>query len=305
VRTCSKLLALLAFVLVIVVPRAVYAQASIAGTVKDSSGAVLPGVTVEASSPALIEKTRTAVTDGSGQYRIEDLRPGVYSVTFTLSGFSTIKRDGVELTGSFTAPVNVEMRVGAVTETITVTGETPVVDVQNASRETVLSKDVLNAIPTAGSYNSIVVLVPGLFGGQQDVSTGPCNSCTFNAHGAILNGARANSEARLLLDGLSIAVPQAGGTNYLTDTRDAQEVTFTTAGSKAEVESGGPVMNIIPRTGGNTFSGNAFGSWANDSLQGSNYTPTLKAAGLAAPNPLVKMYDFSAAVGGPIRKDRI
>ena len=302
-RAASRFLLLAGLGLLI--PGVAFAQASVAGTVKDSSGAVLPGVTVEAASPALIEKSRAAVTDGSGQYRIENLRPGVYSVTFTLAGFATVKREGIELTGSFTAAVNVDMRVGAVAETITVTGETPVVDVQNASRETVLSKDVLNAIPTAGSYNSIVILVPGLFGGQQDVSTGPCNSCTFNAHGAILNGARANSEARLLLDGLSIAVPQAGGTNYLTDTRNAQEVNFTTSGSQAEVESGGPVMNIIPRTGGDTFSGNGFGSWANSSLQGSNYTPALQAAGLAAPNPLVKLYDFSGAVGGPIRKDRI
>jgi hypothetical protein len=293
------------FALALLIPNGLYAQASIAGVVKDSSGGVLPGVTVEAASPALIEKTRAAVTDGSGQYRIENLRPGVYSVTFTLSGFSTSKREGVELTGFFTANVNAELRVGAVSETITVTGETPIVDVQNASRQTVLSKDVLNAIPTAGSYNSIVVLVPGLFGGQQDVSTGPCNSCTFSAHGAILSGGRANSEARLLLDGLSIAVPQAGGTNYLTDTRNAQEVNFTTSGSQAEVESGGPVMNIIPRTGGNSFSGNGFGSWANDKLQGSNYTPALQAAGLAAPNPLIKLYDFSGAVGGPIQKDRI
>ncbi len=296
---------LLSFLACVLASTAAFAQASIAGVVRDSSGAVLPGVTVEAASPALIEKTRAAVTDGTGQYRIENLRPGTYSLTFTLTGFTTVKREGVELTGSFTATVNAELRVGAVAETVTVTGETPVVDVQNASRETVLSKDVLNAIPTAGSYNSIVVLVPGLFGGQQDVSTGPCNSCTFSAHGAILSGGRANSEARLLLDGLSIAVPQAGGTNYLTDTRNAQEVNFTTQGSTAEVESGGPVMNIIPRTGGNSFSGNGFGSWANDKLQGSNYTPALQAQGLAAPNPLIKLYDFSGAVGGPIQKDRI
>ena len=302
VRLIRCLLLLAATVLV---PAAVFAQASIAGVVKDTSGAVLPGVTVEAASPALIEKTRAAVTDGTGQFRIENLRPGTYSVTFTLTGFSTVKREGVELTGSGTANVSADLRVGAVAETVTVTGETPVVDVQNASRQTVLSKDILNAIPTAGSYNAVLVLVPGLFGGQQDVSTGPCNSCTFSAHGAILSGGRANSEARLLLDGLSIAVPQAGGTNYLTDTRNSQEVNFTTQGSTAEVESGGPVMNIVPRSGGNSLSGNAFASWANDKLAGSNYSQDLKDAGLAAPNPLVRMYDFNGAVGGPIRKDQI
>jgi len=296
----------LAILGVLLLPALAHAQAGIiAGVVKDSSGAVLPGVTVEAASPALIEKTRSAVTDGSGQYRIENLRPGTYSVTFTLSGFSAVKRENVELTGFATFTVNADMRVGAVAETITVTGETPVVDVQNAQRQTVLSKDVLNAIPTAGSYNAVLVLVPGLFGGQQDVSTGPCNSCTFSAHGAILSGGRANSEARLLLDGLSIAVPQAGGTNYLTDTRNSQELNFTTQGSTAEVESGGPVMNIVPRAGGNAFSGNGFASWASPSLQGSNYTSELQAAGLAAPNPLVKMYDFNGAVGGPVRKDKI
>ena len=169
-RSSSRLVFL--FVLALVIPRAVFAQASIAGVVKDTSGAVLPGVSVEAASPELIEKTRSAVTDGTGQYRIENLRPGTYSVTFTLSGFSATKREGIELTGSFTASVNADMRVGAVAETITVTGETPVVDVQNAKSQTVLSKDVLNAIPTAGSYNAVLVLVPGLFGGQQDVSTG-------------------------------------------------------------------------------------------------------------------------------------
>ena len=154
IRVC--LLSLLA----IVVPHAVFAQASIAGVVKDTSGAVLPGVTVEAASPALIEKTRSAVTDGTGQYRIENLRPGTYSVTFTLTGFSATKREGLELTGSFTATVNADMRVGAVAETVTVTGETPVVDVQNAQRQTVLSKDILTIpeddIPSAKVTYTIV-----------------------------------------------------------------------------------------------------------------------------------------------------
>src|SRR2546423_3349496 len=101
------------------VPASAYAQASITGVVKDSSGAVLAGVTVEASSPALIEKTRTSISDGSGQYRIVDLRAGTYTVTFTLTGFSTIKREGIELTGSFTATVNADLKVGSVQESVT------------------------------------------------------------------------------------------------------------------------------------------------------------------------------------------
>src|SRR5512138_1247117 len=122
----------------LLVPTLVHAQAVIAGTIKDASGAVLPGVTVEASSPALIEKVRSAVSDGTGQYRIEDLRPGTYKVTFTLPGFSTFQREGIELTGSFTATVNADMRVGALQETVTVTGESPIVDTQSARRETTL-----------------------------------------------------------------------------------------------------------------------------------------------------------------------
>src|SRR5437773_4541875 len=145
-RASVKTLTFLAWF--VVAPTAAFAQAVIAGTVKDPSGAVLPGVVVEATSPALIEKVRTAVTDGTGQYRIEDLRPGVYTVTFTLQGFSTFRREGVELSGSFTATINADLKVGALAETITVTGETPVVDVQSARREVTLNNDAIKSIPT-------------------------------------------------------------------------------------------------------------------------------------------------------------
>src|SRR5262245_48514604 len=132
------------FVCVLLAPAAALAQASIVGAVRDSSGAVLPGVTVEAVSPALIEKVRSAVTDGTGRYRIENLQPGTYTVTFTLPGFSIVKREGIELTGSFVATVNSDMKVGTIEETITVTGETPIVDVQSTERQRVLSRTVVD-----------------------------------------------------------------------------------------------------------------------------------------------------------------
>jgi len=295
---------LFGFFALVLLPSSVYAQAAIAGVVRDASGGVLPGVTVEASSPALIEKVRTAVSDGTGQYRIEDLRPGTYTVRFTLTGFSSVAREGVELTGSATATISADMRVGAVEETITVTGETPVVDVQGAKRQAVLTNEIINAIPSAGSYNALLVLVPSLFGGQQDVSTGPCNSCTFSAHGTLLSGGRANTEARLLVDGISIAVPQAGGTNYLTDPRNSSEVNFTVSGSLGEVESGGPVMNIVPKAGGNKLSASGFVSWANGSLQGDNINDELKALRIT-PSPLIKSYDVDTSVGFPVKKDRL
>src|SRR6266540_4673316 len=144
----------------VLLPTLALAQASIAGVVKDTSGAVLPGVTVEAASPVLIEKARTAVTDGSGQYRIVDLRAGTYVVTFTLTGFSTVKRDGIQLEGAFTAVVNADLKVGAVAETITVTAETPVVDTQSVRRQTTIGSDLITSVPAARSYAGLMTLMP-------------------------------------------------------------------------------------------------------------------------------------------------
>src|SRR5256714_5060400 len=137
------------------VPRAASAQSIIGGLVTDATGAVLPGVTVEASSPALIEKLRTVVTDAGGRYTIVDIRPGVYTVTFTLPGFSTVKREGIEVVGSFTATVDAEMKGGTQEETITVTGQTPIVDVQGVSRQQVLSKEIVDTIPTVMYYSNV------------------------------------------------------------------------------------------------------------------------------------------------------
>src|SRR5438874_4135011 len=149
-RTC------LAFVVLLLLPLPLFAQASVTGTVHDASGAVLPGVTVEAASSALIEKTRSAVTDGTGQYRIIDLRPGTYVLTFTLAGFSIVKREGIVLAGTQTATIHIEMRLGALEESVTVTGESPVVDVQSAKRELVMNNDVIQALPVARAAGALL-----------------------------------------------------------------------------------------------------------------------------------------------------
>ena len=153
----------------VLLPAASYAQASIVGVVKDTSGGVLPGVTVEAASPALIEKTRSVVTDGTGQYRIENLRPGTYTVTFALPGFNTVKREAIELTGSFTASVNADLRVGALEETVTVTGETPIVDVQSTTRQQVLNQEMIDAIPSGRNPTFLAALLPGVSVANPDV----------------------------------------------------------------------------------------------------------------------------------------
>ena len=169
-RTLLSCVVVIAAVLVIASAASAQSSSSIAGVVKDTIGAVLPGVTVEASSPALIEKVRTAVTDGAGQYKIVDLVPGIYTVTFTLTGFNTVKREGIELTAAFTANVNADLRVGSLEETITVTGEAPTVDVQNVTQQSVMTRDVLNAIPAGmKSTGQIGVLIPGVTSTSQDV----------------------------------------------------------------------------------------------------------------------------------------
>jgi hypothetical protein len=279
------------------------AQASIAGVVKDTSGAVLPGVTVEATSPALIEKVRSAVTDANGQYRIEDLRPGTYLVAFRLTGFSVVQRQDIELTGSFAAKVDAELKVGALEETITVTGETPIVDVVNARRQATISNETINSIPTARLYHSLVTLVPGVsVSGTQDVGgiAGP-TTVTFSMRGGPGN------EGRLTVDGLSLGASLNGtGVSYtVADVGNAQEIVFTTAGQLGESEVGGPSMNLVPRQGGNRFSGTFFANGANDSLQSSNFTDEIKASGLRAPQELLKIWDVNGALGGPLRRDRL
>ena len=151
-----------ALVACVLFPSAAYSQAVITGVVKDASGAVLPRVTVEASSAALIEKSRSVVTDGSGQFRVIDLRPGIYAVTFTLNGFSIVRREGIELSGSFTAVVNADLRIGTVQETITVTGETPIVDVQSVTKQRVLNQEIIEAIPTGRNQYNLGSLIPGV-----------------------------------------------------------------------------------------------------------------------------------------------
>src|ERR671913_1471857 len=259
----------------LVAPSAAFAQAVIAGAVRDASGAVLPGVTVEASSPALIERVRTAVTDGTGQYRIIDLRPGVYAVTFSLTGFSTVKRDGVQLTGTFTATVDGELRVGTLEETITVTGESPIVDVQSIRRQTTVSGDVIASLPTARSYGALFQLVPAVSGGSRDVQVLP-GLVVFGGPGG------RGEQRRLPGRGPRVGAPLSGGgvSGFAPDIGNAAEVTFTTSGGLGEAEVGGPTMNIVPKTGGNEVRGTVYFAGANSAMVGSNYTDELRAAGL-------------------------
>src|SRR5580704_4101732 len=276
------------------------AQSSLAGAVRDSSGAVLPGVTVEAASPALIEKVRSVVTDATGQYKIVDLRPGIYAITFSLTGFSVVKREGIELTGGGTVTVNADMKVGTLQETITVTGETPVVDVQSSARQEVLSGDLAARTPAAKSWNGLMLLMPGITGDPNTVQLTP-SMVLFGIHGG------PTTEGRLQVDGMNVGASRGGGgvSGYSVDTANVQEVTFRSSGGLGEAETGGPYMNFVPKTGGNTFRGSSAFQFADSSLQSSNYTSALQSAGLKVPSVLLDLYDVDWSLGGPLKKDKL
>ena len=302
-RKCLAFITYLGFLLL---PSFAFGQATITGVVRDASGAVLPGVTVEAASDALIEKVRSAVTDGTGQFRIIDLRPGTYIVTFTLTGFQTTRREGVELEGQLTATVNADMRVGALEETITVTGETPIVDVQSVRRQTTINGDVIAAIPSARAYGAIMQLIPSLTvqasftPGARDVQVTPAMS-VFGGQGGREN------EGRLQVDGINTGAPVNGGgvSSYIVDLTNSQEVAFTTSGGMGEAEVGGPAMSVVPKAGGNTLKGTMYVASATEGMVNSNYTDELRNAGLSVPGKLLKLWDMSIGVGGPVFRDRL
>src|SRR5262249_48967993 len=185
---------------------------------------VLPGVTVEASSPALIEKARSVVTSGTGQYAIEDLRPGTYTVTFTLTGFATVKREGIQLTGTFIATVNGDMKVGGVAETVTVTGETPVVDVTSARSQETLSSQTINDIPSSRLYSAFTQVVPAINVQGNDV--GGANAAVFSVFQ--VHGGRRN-EGQVLVDGMSGGYQGMGVSSYVPDIGNSQEVNLSLA----------------------------------------------------------------------------
>jgi hypothetical protein len=222
--------------------------------VKDATGAVLPGVTVEASSPALIEKVRTVVTDGEGRYQIVELRPGRYTVSFSLTGFTSMRREGLELNTGVTLPVNAELKVGSVEEAVTVSGASPVVDVQNVSTQNVLSRDLLDSLPTGKSIPGYAALTLGATSSVYDVGGNKGESTlTFIVHGG------RGTDQRLAWDGMlyNSAMGTTGGSNriYMVNQAAAQEVVLQVSGMSAETESGGIQLNVVPKDGGNTLSG--------------------------------------------------
>jgi hypothetical protein len=290
-----------ALALTAIVPASAFAQATITGTVKDASGAVMPGVTVEATGPALLAP-RSVITETNGVYRILDLPPGLYKLDFSLSGFTRVVREGIEVAGSAVYTIGVELKVGALSETVTVVGETPVVDVQSAKREVTLRGDVIENLPGTHAYGAILNVMPGITVDQNGLANTPTMTF-FTARGGNTN------EGRMAINGMVVAATfNGGGVSSLTyDANNVEEVSVDVSGGMGESDVGGPVMNLVPKTGGNRFAGQVFwntaGSWSRgDNLD--DYLRSLQTPITLGPG-IISSHDFNPSYGGPIKRDKI
>ena len=290
------------FMVLALLPQAAAAQSAIAGQVRDNTGGVLPGVTVEAASPALIEGTRTVVTDGEGRFTIVDLRPGAYTVAFSLEGFTRTVREGIQLPSNFTATVDATMGVGSLQETVTVTGASPIVDVQQASRSQVLSSELLESIVNTGSLWTQVNFVAGVRMSGTDVGGSQYSrDLQVEAHGA------SSLHNSYTVEGLSVDNASGDGSdniNYYTAVSNAETV-IETSGGTAEAYTGGVRLNMIPRDGGNQFFGSAYLGGSTGAWQSNNFTQRLKDQGLRSITAVDKIWDYNGTFGGPLVRDRL
>jgi hypothetical protein len=292
---------LFAAALVVLGPGASFAQSQFTGVVRDTSGAVLPGVTVEASSPVLIEKTRSVITDQSGGYRLVDLRPGTYTLTFALTGFSTVRREGIDLPSDFTMTINTELKVGSLEETLTVTGAAPIVDVQSTTKSQVLNREALDAIPTGRTIQGMGQLITGVSLNIPDVGGSRAMQQTYmSTHGL---GA---SQTTVQVDGLMVNGLDGDGAvqNYFNSSM-SQEMVYTTSGASADVSGGGVRLNMVPRDGGNTLTGSLFTGFQDKGFQSDNLTDDLQKRGVRTPDGIDRLWNVEGSTGGPIRRDRI
>src|SRR5262245_11664686 len=294
VRVGTRVAALLAVLVGAAAP--VWAQdAGIAGVAKDTSGAVLPGVTVTVTSPVLIEQQRVAVTDGEGRFSITQLRPGEYKVTFTLSGFSTVTREGTRRAAG--------IRVGSGEATITVPAASPVVDVQNVRRQTVVPNELLEALPTStksiGQLTTLTTGVTGLgdVGGTYQVEPG---------QDVVSGGGRFHGKGgtKVSYDGMGME-NSSGNNSYQLNAASVEEMVMSTSGISADTNADGIVVNIVPKEGGNTFRTMLSGLYSNSAMEGTNLTQELKDRGLQTANKTIKLFDASLSVGGPIKRDKL
>jgi hypothetical protein len=288
-------------VLTLLLPAVARAQATIAGTVRDASGGVLPGVDVEVTGAALLVP-RNVQTDSGGLYRFVELPPGTYNLTFNLTGFTRVVREGIELQGTMVATIPIDMKIGAVAETITVAGETPVVDTQSVKQETVLKGTTIENLPGTHAYGAILNAIPGLTVDNNGLANTPTMTF-FTARGGNTN------EGRMAINGMTVAAAFNGGgvSSLAYDSNNVEEVAVSVAGGMGESEIGGPAMNLIPKSGGNRFAGTMFWNYAGSWSTGNNIDDYLRGlqTPLSAPPTIFHSYDINPSYGGPIVRDKV
>ena len=298
-------------VCLLLAPTLAHAQA-IGGTVTDTTGGVLPGVTVEARSPALIEQVRTAVTDGNGQYLIVALEPGDYTVTFTLPGFSTLVREGLELSSGFTANIDAQMAVGALEETVIVTESSPTIDVQSVQQTETIDREVFEVLPTTRGYDSLALLIPAM-----NVQGGPTTAVPIDTGG--LSGVSNNRltihgsdeyDAEVHIDGFDVAHPAFDGSPAaLPQDTSIAEYVYNYSSNAAEVETGGVRMNMIPKEGSNAFSGGLYANYGHSSWLANNIDQDLIDRGITGGKrgafETDQTWQVAPALGGPIVRDNL
>ena len=304
-RNVAAALGLLAYLML--TPGLANAQ-EIGGTVTDTTGSVLPGVTVEARSPATIEQVRTVITDGAGQYLIVALEPGTYSVTYTLPGFSRLVREGIELSTGFTATVDIQLSVGDIEETVTVSGVSPVVDIQNVEQRQVMDREVIDSIPTGKSLTSYGLLIPGMVGAESygtalSQDSGGLTSQTLQRL-SIHGGEREDQTLSINSMDVGDTFVQGANLSYFPDT-NFEEIAFNYSANSAEVETGGVAINMIPREGANTFSGALFSTFSFPGLHADNLDQDLIDRGLDSGTKLKTNWTIAPSFGGPIVRDRL
>lgn len=276
---------------------------SIAGVVSDTSGAVMPGVSVSLSGDRLIGGTKTTTTDSAGRYSFDRLPPGSYDVKFELQGFRASERRGVAVSATFTATVNAKLEVGQMSETLEITGEGAAVDVKRNVQQTVMNQELLEGVPTGRDPWSVAKIIPGVQVGTYDVGgTQGMQQSAVTSHGS------QNDDKIFAIDGMNINWPGGGGGSTMVyyDQGMFEEVNYQTSAIPAEVAVGGVFMNMVTKEGGNKLRGDVKLYWANDGTQAENHkTPALERFQFAGGNPVTEQYDFNVNMGGPIVRDKL
>lgn len=274
---------------------------SITGVVTDTSGSVIPGVTVTLSGDRVMG-VETRVTDAKGSYSFERLAPGTYDLRFELSGFKTLIRQQIAISAAFTATVNVQLSVGGIEESVTVSGGAPVVDTKSNVQQTVMGQDIIEGLPTGRDPWAVAQLIPGLTVNRYDVGgTQGMRQAQMSVHGS-------NSfNQTIAIDGMSMNYPggPGGATLIYYDQGMFEEVNFQTSALPAEIAVGGVFLNMVTKSGGNNLSGQVRYYFADDSMQAENFKDVAAEYSFPGGNPITRTYDFNATLGGPIVKDRV